>query len=918
MDAMNVPERQGESDPVSLNPPVMPRTETTGQQKSVKKSSETFDKLAETGVIPLMKMYISPLPNVMPAQTRHMMYQTETVRSQLSDRGFEYTPWSWMERLRIYGIRYQVPEQPGPPVVPAVDININTVDMSHRVVQVGKILRQETVMPTYSNLYSTIKTFLGQAIAVDRMSQQRALQPVRGQRDLQALANLVTLLPPDALSYYDEAPMLRLALLMHVVIDANTCSSTSTVVQQTFVNCVPNGQPALAWSDLPADGTANCRQPNVAINTVNIQAYTLDMFLDYYTGRRRIGHAQWVNTAPQSWVVVPVLTSMRGNDWLMPYIAAFTTTSWWNFSRTVTYDNIRQMDQDNQEVNTAVRALVEACTVVIDGHYRNIVLVIVDSTRNDFGENENFQLRSAVAEVHAPINNPGGNYGNFATAFYTWLGRMGDAAGVWELETAEAWTRMCEVISMPGMADRITTMVSELSYTRRAMATLATGLNPGAGVRRHNGFLALGEHCIQVDGTNFLRWEQVRNTNALGLAQLRAEQTLRHTSCGLFPSAASYIGSGAGHADNIPCFNGQIYNNNQYVVNKSNAYARLAIASGLVIAECGTTRLVSAYDYAVYTQGTSSLMLGMAGWAYGSTGLAPVLSSGYITIPNTAPRWCNNIVTTMSDNFIVDRLRGGRVGIGAAPEGNIYNVDALVPLMQGLAGAGREGLDSITVPFWYVYAVMQKMNVDLEDKQKTVNHRFGGALAAMGKQLVYSCSENTPWWLQHLVMSDQNYEVRHWDYAGVMELDAAVARYEVGWYPDMLFDQARFDIASAYFGNGYTLPVPGVLQTVMTDGAYLVQYADIDSEENKYMKAYVWGRLATIADRKQSWPEVVGGLRYPDPFWDWLWEGASKVGPHVLMGNYGSAAAEAFKHLATPAVDWAGDKIAHWVQQRTG
>lgn len=75
-----------------------------------------------------------------------------------------------------------------------------------------------------------------------------------------------------------------------------------------------------------------------------------------------------------------------GAEWLIPYILSFTTTAWWNFARTATFSNVRTQADAGQMANTEIRSLIKACTVPVLGQYNQVVLVITDGTRNDYGQ----------------------------------------------------------------------------------------------------------------------------------------------------------------------------------------------------------------------------------------------------------------------------------------------------------------------------------------------------------------------------------------------------------------------------------------------------------------------------------------------------------------------------------------------------
>lgn len=70
----------------------------------------------------------------------------------------------------------------------------------------------------------------------------------------------------------------------------------------------------------------------------------------------------------------------------------------------------------------------------------------------------------------------GVNFNEFATAAYTWLGRMGEQPGNFAGQLPRAWEKLCQTVALPGMAERDKTMVSELSYTRHLPGFVTPGV----------------------------------------------------------------------------------------------------------------------------------------------------------------------------------------------------------------------------------------------------------------------------------------------------------------------------------------------------------------------------------------------------------------------------------------------------------
>lgn len=886
-------------------------------------SSKDFDEMTMMGITTSMKLYIRPFVEVMPNLVDIPPYNTERVRSEQADIGLPHTPWTWMDPLRMYGIQYDYPAGGvAPHAWVAGQVNYNAPDLAIKIVEVTRTMRSEIINPQFSQLATVIKDYLNTSLTSSTMATAQALQPVRFQRDLQATAGLIAILPSDPLSYYEEAAMLRLSLLHLVFVTADHLNQTSSIVQQVFANCMPSQIPAVAWSALPPAGTANCNNIPVAAGTVNMCAMPLDVYVQWTSGAWENRNAAWTNINPNTVVVVPVQSQWSGQEWLIPYILSFTTTSWWNFSRTVTYAEIALRLTGVEVENAEVRALVEACNVVVSGRYSHIVLVVVDRGAESYGPNGAFWIRSRL-NISVPVftgQQNGVNYNGFANNAYGWLGRDAghlDWAGNPATELPRAWSYLCQTVSLPGMADRIWTMAAELGYTRRIPCTVTPGVL-GAAARRFDGLRGLGDQGIAIDGTNMTRWDIEDHTAEQVSRTLRAETTLRHTAAGIYPNAVTYIAAGANRNANIPCVGTMEFYSSQYSVNSASGVCRVAIAAGIYVKECKERIFPTSTDAQVYCQGLSSLMLGVFGWIYGSSGSNAMLVSGMRNVSNMAPQGMGAVVPTSTDSFVTNLVAIGAAGIGQInADDNWWNVSLLLQQLYGDANAQDPGAYPFTnVPFWYVMAVMTKFGIEVKPRQKLVAKRFTGALAAQGRKLVYKFDADSQWTDLHLAMSDLSYEDNHWYFATVNTLDAALTIDEMFWYPDAYIDDTKQKLGNGIFNVASPMAPSGIISITMSSGDYTTQYVDNSVLDANYMRTEVWGQTPVQLDRPSSFPVVIGGLRYPDPFWEWLWEGAKKIGPHILTGNYGQAAMEAFSHLAKPAAEWAGEKVKTWVDNR--
>lgn len=559
-----------------------------------------------------------------------------------------------------------------------------------------------------------------------------------------------------------------------------------------------------------------------------------------------------------------------------------------------------------------MQCVVDACTNVITGRYANIVLVITDRTSDSYQAGQNFQIRQAPA-INVPVcvgNAFNNTYGNFSTDVYQWMGRIGQVAANVETCLPLVWQHLCETISLPGMSSRVITMASELCYKRR-MAGL---INPGVlaqDERRHQGLHAYGDVHAMIDGTNMHNIQD--SNNAWRTSILRSMSTLAHSPYGMYPNSAVYIGTGNNHVNNIPSYNTQRYREVQYRVNQSSNIGRLAVAIWLIVRVPDADRVFTVNDMNVRCQATASLLLGIGGWIH--TGISAGIVSGWGTNSNYIPQWLRSELPTASDNFIVDVMGGEATGIAAenAVDAN-YNLISLIQALfvqEGIVGLALE-VGQMNVPWWYIEEVMNKFDFQTKFRTKRRPHRFPIGVAGISV-FVLSFEETSHWTDLHMATCDLSYETRHWQIQHRPSMDAAMGEPTINCWPDHYIDTTRKSVAA---GNALALQVPawGVLGTTITFGDYAVKYQNNVPQRKGWSNVMIWGDTP-IEHGMETIPKIVGGLKYPDPLKDWLWEGVRVVGPHIITGDLTAATVTALAHITEPAITWAGDKIAAWLRQ---
>jgi hypothetical protein len=179
----------------------------------------------------------------------------------------------------------------------------------------------------------------------------------------------------------------------------------------------------IVWS--PALPESNDDQIGSARGTSYIWAKTMTEFTEHMNGRHPMikyknDKDQEGTEVKESVVFIPVLSGWRHFSCcqltgLIPYILAHTTTKWWNHALQVQLCCRAEKDTEKcPDLNLTLSAIPKSSTVVINGFYRNICLVIVDDRgplKSSFDLSPNFKI------------GPRGN-NDFARLAHAWLGRI--------------------------------------------------------------------------------------------------------------------------------------------------------------------------------------------------------------------------------------------------------------------------------------------------------------------------------------------------------------------------------------------------------------------------------------------------------------------------------------------------------------
>lgn len=319
---------------------------------------------ASTGASALLaKLFTEPLRDPVPSGTQFLPCNTEEVTSEREGKGTQYSPVMWAD--------------------PLIPVNI-TVGSTHSAidhfpgvgVSVNNRLEAQEPMLTEQGLMlkSIVDTEANPTLL-------RSMMPVKGMKDVSALICLMESSRRTGIqAMTDEAPLIRLGLLMHCLAPVEWMAYTTSCVQNMDANGYADVSGATrTWTSAPSNTTST--QIGTDAGASNLYWRTLSQYSRLVSGSAISSDILYDSKQDEVSVekikFIPVKMSWRGQSWLGPYILAHTTTKWWNHAVSVTIP-VKVHDQKTATNKAKVSCIPKAATVYVPGSYQFISLVIVD------------------------------------------------------------------------------------------------------------------------------------------------------------------------------------------------------------------------------------------------------------------------------------------------------------------------------------------------------------------------------------------------------------------------------------------------------------------------------------------------------------------------------------------------------------
>lgn len=372
----------------------------------------------------LAKLFSEPLKYPTPSGAHFLPCDTEEVTSEREGKGSQYSPVMWAD--------------------PLVPLNITVGSTS------SAIDRMPAVGCSVNNKYDGSEPLLtaqGAALkaVIDTEAAPtilRSMIPVKGMKDTSALICLLeTSRRSGFQAMVDEAPLIRLGLLMHCLAPTEWLAYSTSCVQNLCANGYADvSGTTRSWT--PAPATSDVTQIGVATGSSNLYWRTLGQYARLISGsateadKLKDGADKAVEVS--SIKFIPVKMSWRGQSWLGPYILTHTTTKWWNHAVQVNIP-IKLHDQKDDKNKAILKCTPKAATVYIPGSFKYICLVIVDVVESSFPQTERFYIGNTYQASYT------GNF-DFGKIGHKIIGRNVESPAIAAtlIDCMAAWKVMCK------------------------------------------------------------------------------------------------------------------------------------------------------------------------------------------------------------------------------------------------------------------------------------------------------------------------------------------------------------------------------------------------------------------------------------------------------------------------------------------
>lgn len=847
--------RSGAANPMSSQPSIAPKIEAPSEVLAI-----------------IAKMFYDPIPNPCPVGLNMMPTMTESLKIKLEDDFIQYSPVLWADPLIIYALTAGTEK--------FLNDNVNAVGVDVNLSGDGIGAAME-----YSGFGLQIKALVDADIS--QTGAIRSIMPVPGSKDQQSIATIMHLTDHTSSGLLDEAAIVRLFMLQSLSVDPWLQVFSSSLIYELAVNVYPDRTTAVrTWTK--AFDASDGLQIGTSKSTSVLYFRTINEYAALIAGysTEALKFKERGNTiSTENVVYIPVKSCWRGQSWLMPYILSFTTTAWWNHASTITVGCKNTEDDLKTGLKFEAVLMNRASTVYIPGSYSKICLVIVDSTTSTFPSSQAYTVVGAIAATRA------GNE-EFAKQAMAYLGRA-DMEGVPAMvpeDVTQAMNHMCEL------------MATRQEYRRLHVrsAVLATSKYNGWGVypdpenppktagdgetdRAHiEGLYMFNSKTLLKVGDKQLGDIASANKNTAQHILYNRNNWRTDPLC-YFAYGNVNVAKDAAHAPAMWKYNSGCI---QYQLTESHHTVRILRACGVYVRDPESDKHIFQRPADVFntTLAYGSLLLGLTNWAAVELGLTVFEHNRMgkrqkCIDPNYLRLW-----PELTQNFVVrSSINKNRVVDSALMPGYMGMSMNLAVMVKNIKDTWYDVHYSWNVPWWYVSAIAEKFGHKFVVKTHPNSEYIGDADNMMGYIVEFRGSKQTD---LSILTSSTQYEKR-------------VRRNKPAFFEILTPTVNGKDEGTNFLSYALNAFTDAAKHKMRNRGAAVLDSLDGVCELNvvvfpsmRTMAMKTCPRsFVTEANRvdprdESTYPYISGGLKYPNPWIDWVIKDGMAVLPPLLAGNW--------------------------------
>lgn len=868
--------------PVEKMKPIVQNPRSDGHQ---------FDTASSTGIFLLTKLFYEPPAVIIPPSSSYSVGYRQMDLILPRDVAKSPRPADFADSLILYHVKGNVGDDGA-----TTRFDIESTHMPAEIVAVQSTMVRRAFVPVLTAygqwINDVIRTQKSDSAAI------RSMLPSSPFNDQVSAPILMwNSFATASEVYHDEAPILRGLCLMQMLMPLEWYHAKTQIVTNLQFHTDHVKFKEKKWTKAESSNTTiPLTDGTSTISIMSVSTYC----------ERKYRYGSYPRTDV---VTIPVLAAWIPQRWILAYILMFTSTKWWNHAMTITmHDHDSRMTtvpDDDGDSKFFMSAMPKGATVVIDGSYVNINLVIVDlpNQRAPVG-----MFIGGIIEC-ATVDNNNNKFSDFA---YKYLGRLPNGTYTITLDHVRSALEHIQVnLSNPASFKRVCAFASVLLGTYTMGYSCSTDpKKTGTWVKGPTNYdIQRNANVNKIDGQETEDWSR----NDAGFR--REKQTLwknwRVNCFGMLCHTKVTVKTNTGASPSLRSISNYV---TMYNVTEMADDIRILMVMGAFenYKSLPSAQLsVSNYDLMNNIYGHSVLLAAATNFSLAEVGMTLMDANKLSTIFRRSgygvAQWYN-ILKMMTDQFVcVDE----NIENSLFFESDFIKDIGWITIHDDDTKVYDKWY-SLFLPFWYVRSVAEKFGITMtyvETKSDFIPALIPNQdeVDDYGFVEVYNCSAGLSDWTDYnLMISTIAYDVRGRGHMSMKRFGIMLPTPDlrdfsystIGWWTyggdgEWLTRELNRCRGMSNNSDRLTVVKTGVIDTLMVARPD-IRWKWYKTNPRMFIEIGAHQKRDDIDSRMRV------DLTIPDPFFDWLKQGVLNVAPYLATGDvWGAAAAGTIYVLET-------------------